>query len=514
MFEEEEDDNAEADAAAVQFGYVECGCCYEDLYKDVVSVMVGKDGKRVCRHFVHRKCVATLEASDFGLRCPICQEPFHATHELPDPNTDAAAWFRVVDMSGRGRLKKWYVIDALCATVNIDGVKLQDNIEKLWSQWDVDGSNTITMEEFLHPKRGLLLWVREHIGVLRRQSGLPPPDIKKHGEDWFHYWDDPIHGGDGTGQLTKEETTRAMMKTFRSEDILFMRNLVCALWGDFDVDGSGTIKPSEFLRPNIGLRDTILANMKTLDNIVSQAAVECTLCFQQLHVKPVAGLSNSRGRRVCKHYYHSDCIRKALAQSSQWHCPRCKIRFVNVHDIPDPLQDAKAWFRAVDVDNTDQLTRWEVVDALIATTPIDGSKFSEELESLWETWDKTSSNTITLAEFLDPDEGLLHWIQEHLAHISRQALTGPIPDIRRQREDWFRYWDNPANGGDGTGQLTKAETVRALMKTLNSTEVEVVKSLVEALWDDFDVDNSGTIKPHEFLRPEIGLLDTVLANLN
>lgn len=497
----------------VSFAYTECGVCYENLYMAHVSVMVDGDGKRVCRHFAHTKCCVTLEKSHFGKKCPICQEPFERAIEVPDPEVDAPGWFHVVDMDGTDELHQWEVVDALCATVNVDSTKLQRNIGKLWSTWDKTNSNTITMQELTDPEEGLLSWVKQHMSELQRRGPAPIPDIKARREDWFKYWDNPRHGGDGTGQLTKDETARALMKTFRSQDVLLIRNIVSALWDDFDVDKSGTIKPHEFLRPSIGLLDTILANTQTMDNMVSQSATECALCFVELHEQHVAGLVDAKGRRSCPHYFHSECMRLALEDGRcQWACVKCKCSFTAMLDIPDPLKNPEGWFHAVDVDHTKQLNRWEVVDALNATMPIDAEKLDSELQGLWETWDKTESNTITLAEFMNPNGGLLSWVRDHRSQVQRRR-PAPIPDIKSQREEWFRYWDNPANGGDGTGQLTKAETVRALRKTFKQCDMNAISGLVDAMWDDFDVDKSGTIKPHEFLRPQVGLLDTILANM-
>jgi hypothetical protein len=40
-----------------------------------------------------------------------------------------------------------------------------------------------------------------------------------------------------------------------------MRGTVQAIWPIFDTDGSGSIERGEFLRPNEGLADTILATL-------------------------------------------------------------------------------------------------------------------------------------------------------------------------------------------------------------------------------------------------------------
>ena len=43
--------------------------------------------------------------------------------------------------------------------------------------------------------------------------------------------------------------------------VLMMRNTIDAIWGIFDDDESGVIEREEFLKPNDGLADTIIATL-------------------------------------------------------------------------------------------------------------------------------------------------------------------------------------------------------------------------------------------------------------
>jgi hypothetical protein len=45
------------------------------------------------------------------------------------------------------------------------------------------------------------------------------------------------------------------------DQVTEMRSTVQAIWSIFDTDGSGSIERGEFLRPNEGLADTILATL-------------------------------------------------------------------------------------------------------------------------------------------------------------------------------------------------------------------------------------------------------------
>lgn len=76
----------------------------------------------------------------------------------------------------------------------------------------------------------------------------------------YQYWDE-----DNSGALDKEEVVRALLKTFRmtsdQQRVQMMRNTIDAVWPIFDDDGSGTIEREEFLKPNDGLADTIVATL-------------------------------------------------------------------------------------------------------------------------------------------------------------------------------------------------------------------------------------------------------------
>ena len=59
-----------------------------------------------------------------------------------------------------------------------------------------------------------------------------------------------------------------MVKTFGiaadRQKLAIMRETVAAIWGCFDVDGGGGIDRAEFLLPNDGLADTIIASTSFL----------------------------------------------------------------------------------------------------------------------------------------------------------------------------------------------------------------------------------------------------------
>ena len=62
------------------------------------------------------------------------------------------------------------------------------------------------------------------------------------------------------------------------------------------------------------------------------------------------------------------------------------------------------------------------------------------------------------AEFLAPD-GLLAFVRR--TFVAAPSAKGPVPDIRRDKEGWFAYFDD-----DGSGELSMEEVVRGLVKSL------------------------------------------------
>ena len=90
-------------------------------------------------------------------------------------------------------------------------------------------------------------------------GGEDIPDIMRDKEAWYRYWDE-----DNSNALDKEEVVRALLKTFRmtnDQQRVLMRNTIDAIWGIFDDDESGVIEREEFLKPNDGLADTIIATL-------------------------------------------------------------------------------------------------------------------------------------------------------------------------------------------------------------------------------------------------------------
>ena len=76
----------------------------------------------------------------------------------------------------------------------------------------------------------------------------------------------------------------------------------------------------------------------------------------------------------------------------------------------------------------------------------------------------------------------------------------------------FEYWDE-----DRSNSLDKDEVTRALVHTLDLgkdlNRLQAVRDCVEAVWPIFDTDGSGTIEKDEFILPNDGLADMIIATL-
>lgn len=80
-----------------------------------------------------------------------------------------------------------------------------------------------------------------------------------------------------------------------------------------------------------------------------------------------------------------------------------------------------------------------------------------------------------------------------------QKPRNGIPDMRMDKDGWYRYWDE-----DNDGTLDREEVVRALLKTLKLTSdqarVRQMRETIAEIWPIFDTDGSGSIDREEFLR--------------
>jgi len=152
----------------------------------------------------------------------------------------------------------------------------------------------------------------------------------------------------------------------------------------------------------------------------------------------------------------------------------------------------------------------EVKEVLKATLRIDSRQMEQDLPLLFEQWDPNGDGKVEFNEMMGP-QGLFFYVRNAFK-AALQNLDN-IPDVRKDRMAWFRYWDE-----DGSGTLDRDEVVRSFVKTfrLSSTpeQVQSLRDLLTVMWSEFDPDNSGAIDMNEFCKPGEGLADMIIANLS
>lgn len=237
---------------------------------------------------------------------------------------------------------------------------------------------------------------------------------------------------------------------------------------------------------------------------------ECPICFEPLHKAAVGVFVDSSGRRVSPHFFNLEAAGEWLS-SGNGACPITRLAVSAVKALPDLRRDPNGWFDAVDIDRDGRLSRREVIECLKAQLPVNNQALdaaaADPSHWMWKQWDSDGSGYIERGELLQP-QGLAAYVQQAF-HRSTQDM---VPDIRRDKTAWYRFWDE-----DDSGSLEKDEVVRALLKTLGLTQdqsrVALMRSTIDAIWPIFDSDGSGSIERDEFLRSSDGLADTIIATM-
>jgi len=243
----------------------------------------------------------------------------------------------------------------------------------------------------------------------------------------------------------------------------------------------------------------------------AEMKAECPICFEPLCAGPVGVFVGADGKRVSQHFFNLAAAREWLASGSGM-CPLTRRPVSRVVEVPDMRSDPEGWFGVVDLDGDNRLSRIEVVECLKAQLPVDAAALDAAAADsdhwMWQQWDLDGSGYIERHELLRP-EGLAAYVREA---FERGDRSGDIPDISRDKDAWYAFWDE-----DNSGALDKEEVVRALIKTFTlSTDparVQQMRSTIDAIWPIFDEDASGSIDRAEFLRPGEGLADTIIATL-
>lgn len=177
---------------AVSAKQFECPVCFFELYKFQTGV-IRSNSRRTCRHYFHTDCAKYLlqmvKGTGRGARCPVCSVQFTEVKLLPDLTTHPREWFSICDADFGGELDAEEVIEALGCVMPLSRYKLEKTVRAHWCDWDPDMDGTISLREFIMPKRGLRDWIIEHLSML--MADAPPrasaiPSIDQHPREWFH----------------------------------------------------------------------------------------------------------------------------------------------------------------------------------------------------------------------------------------------------------------------------------------------------------------------------------------
>mmetsp|Transcript_19398 Transcript_19398/g.57673 ORF Transcript_19398/g.57673 Transcript_19398/m.57673 type:complete len:335 (-) Transcript_19398:37-1041(-) len=246
-------------------------------------------------------------------------------------------------------------------------------------------------------------------------------------------------------------------------------------------------------------------NLPPVAQTVVEQRAECAICFEPLAgnaATPVCRLVT--GSRSCGHYVHRACAERWRAQNSV--CPVCRAPFSELRTFPS-IDDARAWFQAVDADGNGRLDQREVAAALKAClADLDSERFDRELPTLWRRWDKNGDGTLTFDELFQRD-GLVNYVRGAYRGHREDGEPPPLSDPR----GWFSFWDY-----DGSNSLDKAEIHRALVKTFGLAgqydRISTMADTLNAVWGIFDHDGSGDVDRAEFAASG-GLGETLNASL-
>jgi len=245
------EENKSSDVVSHKLG--DCKICTNALATAPVVILT-KDAKIVCKHFVHKTCIEYFEEGDF-YKCPVCQVEFNGKSLLPNIVQNPEEWYKFVDFYKCGTLSYEPIMEVLQASLHIDHTRLAAELPTAFQRWDTNGDGSLSYEEMM-AEDGLVSYARGFLPKPQDYSKIP--DIRREKRKWFTFWD-----VDKNGRLSQEEVIRAVLKTLRREgspSSIIFRSVVKALWGEFDPDHSKDIDVEEFCKQD-GLYETVLAEV-------------------------------------------------------------------------------------------------------------------------------------------------------------------------------------------------------------------------------------------------------------
>jgi len=193
---------------------------------------------RACKHLLHAACCASLEARARAKgtqpACPCCSEQFGAYVAIPDPKENPQKWFDALDVRKCGKIAKEEAMDALMAVLPIKTAAR----EQL-----APGCERVN----LACCKAVIEHFQQRESSIKRRQPVPVPKIEDHC-NWFSFWD-----VQDTGLLTKQEVTRALMKTIRNHDPKLLRPAIDDVWLQKVGDEDDTVGWDRLFDPIAGI---------------------------------------------------------------------------------------------------------------------------------------------------------------------------------------------------------------------------------------------------------------------
>ncbi|CAK9062771.1 unnamed protein product [Durusdinium trenchii] len=204
-----------------------------------------------------------------------------------------------------------------------------------------------------------------------------------------------------------------------------------------------------------------------------RGGAECPICLEPLcRSTPTAFVADTA---VCLHFLCSTCARgyasSTSSQGEALRCPECRRHAVEMRPVPSLCEDPLSCFEFLAA-NEDHLAQPMLLRTLSSLLPLESDALEAQGEAL--------EQEVHAADFLT--NGLFVWVWRHVQEHQRCMTLGPVPDLEERRA-WFKYWNL-----SGSGQLSRSEVLRAILRSFRVTSLEKQKvkdlqSRVDKVWE-------------------------------
>lgn len=267
-------------------GRVECPYCFGDLSQGSIVFLHDKNGadSQNCRHFLHAECCSAVLRRARQERtpapCPKCKCEFEESHmvSMPHPFEDPDGWYEALDVHGSNRVPRETVLEALVASLPVEAMEIKGLV---WRKGALRGK--LTLAEC----KDILGKIESQLPKIQRPGPRTPPDIEQ-AEDWFAHWD-----VGGAGLLTREEATRALLKSFTNHDLPLLREAIDLAWQEStqqNPEFPDMLGPEAFIHRSSGIVGLVQQKYKALkyrkiwcsdDCDTNNRLPRCLSCFSE-----------------------------------------------------------------------------------------------------------------------------------------------------------------------------------------------------------------------------------------